>query len=669
MMNNAFVPQRLEGTRAHQVPSCCLEPSCLCGEKTLSPPPFLARAALLIALVAGSVSLGVAQTPEVLKVEPPGWWAGHSINPVRLLIRGKNLTGARVMTDGAGLKIGSVRANASGTYLFVDVSIDRKASPGPRALRITTDGGTAQAPFEISPPLDRKGRFQGFTTDDVIYLIMPDRFSDGDSANNDPPQSRGMYDRSKTRYYHGGDLQGVINHLPYLKELGISAIWLTPWYDNVNHLNEREQYPEGSTGPKNPITDYHGYGAVDFYNVEEHFGTLAKLRELVDEAHKLGIKVIQDQVANHTGPYHPWVEDSPTPTWFNGTRAQHLANTFQTWVLHDPHPVATTKRETLEGWFIDILPDLNQNDVETARYIIQNTLWWIGITGIDAIRQDTWQYVPNSFWRNWMAAIKREYPNLNVVGEVLDGDVAHCAFYQGGRVRFDGVDTGLDTLFDFPLLYPLRRAFAQGRPLKEAVLMLSHDQLYANSNVLVTVLANHDMPRFMNEPGATVAGLNLAHTLIMTMRGTPQLYYGDEIAMPGAGDPDNRRDFPGGFPGDGRNAFTKEGRTPDELAAFEHLRKLARLRGELEPLRRGALVNLYVADQQYAYARKTERASVIVAINNDSKPSTFEFDVSSLGIAGSALLIDRLGGGEMRVQSGMLKVSLPARSAAILTTK
>jgi glycosidase len=237
-------------------------------------------------------------------------------------------------------------------------------------------------------------------------------------------------------------------------------------------------------------------------------------------------------------------------------------------------------------------------------------------------------------------------------------------------VRFDGVDTGLDTLFDFPLLYPLRRAFAQGRPLKEAVLMLSHDQLYPNPNVLVTVLANHDMPRFMNEPGATVAGLNLAHTLIMTMRGTPQLYYGDELAMPGAGDPDNRRDFPGGFPGDGRNAFTKEGRTPDEQAAFEHLRKLARLRGELEPLRRGALVNLYVADQQYAYARKTERASVIVAINNDSKPSTFEFDVSSLGIAGSALLIDRLGvASEVKIQSGMLKVSLPARSAAILTAK
>ena len=168
---------------------------------------------------------------------------------------------------------------------------------------------------------------------------MPDRFSDGDRANNDPPASRGLYDRSKPRYYHGGDFQGIINKLPYLKELGITALWLNPWYDNVNHLNEREQYPDTPGGPKKPITDYHGYGAIDFYGVEEHFGTLEKLRELVDKAHALGIKVIQDQVANHTGPYHPWVEDSPTPTWYNGTEANHLANKFQTWVLHDPRAV------------------------------------------------------------------------------------------------------------------------------------------------------------------------------------------------------------------------------------------------------------------------------------------------------------------------------------------
>ena len=627
------------------------------------------RTAMFLVLLPATASICFGQgNPEVLKIEPPNWWAGHSINPVRVMIRGRNLAGARVQAIGAGIRVGLARINATGTYALVDVSIAVNAKPGSRTLRITTPAGTTESSFEISASLSPPGRFQGFNTDDVIYLLMPDRFSDGDSSNNDPPQSRGLYDRSRTRYYHGGDFQGIINRLPYLKSLGITAVWLTPWYDNVNHLNEREQYPDASGGPKRPITDYHGYGAIDFYGVEEHFGTLSKLRELVDTAHRLGIKVIQDQVANHSGPYHPWVDDSPAPTWYNGTKDKHLANTFQTWVLHDPHPIAQLKRETLEGWFIDILPDLNQNDEQTARYIIQNTLWWIGVTGIDAIRQDTWQYVPNSFWRKWMAAIKKQYPKLTVVGEVLDGDVAHCSFYQGGRVRFDGIDTGLDTLFDFPLLYPMRRAFGEGKSIKEVASVLSQDQLYTNPNVLVTVLGNHDLSRFMNEPGATVAGLNLAHTLMMTMRGTPQLYYGDEIAMTGGRDPDNRRDFPGGFPGDQRNAFDRAGRTPDEQTAFEHLRKLGRLRMELEPLRRGELVSLFISDQQYAYGRVSKQSSVVIVMNNDTKPAKIEFGLVGINLQDGVNLVDKLGtASEVTVAGGMIRVELPARTAAIFS--
>ncbi len=233
---------------------------------------------------------------------------------------------------------------------------------------------------------------------------MPDRFANGDPTNDDPPQSPGLLDRSKGRYYHGGDLQGVIDHLPYLKNLGITALWMNPVYDNNNGLNEKETY-DGKA-----ITDYHGYGAVDFYAVEEHLGDLALFRKLVDDAHKLGLKVIQDEVANHTGPYHPWVKDSPTPTWFNGTEAKHLANTWQTWTLQDPNSPPAMQKATLDGWFINILPDLNQDDPECARYLIQNTLWWVGVSGMDAIRQDTLPYVPRSFWRDWMAAIKREYP-------------------------------------------------------------------------------------------------------------------------------------------------------------------------------------------------------------------------------------------------------------------
>ncbi len=623
------------------------------------------RSVALIALVLTVVPLCAAQSaPAVLKVEPPNWWAGHSINPVRVLIRGRNLAGARVEAVGAGLKTGLTRINAAGTYLFVDVVIDPQAKPGGRALRITTGSGVTDAPFEISPQLSRAGRFQGFSTDDVIYLLMPDRFSDGDVSNNDPTQSRGLFDRSNKFRYHGGDLQGVINRLPYLKDLGVTAIWLTPWYDNVNHPDEIEKKEGGTT------TGFHGYGAIDFYGVEEHFGTHNKLRELVEEAHKLGIKIIQDEVANHTGPYHPWVDDSPTPTWYNGTRALHLKNVFQTWVLHDPRAEEKSKRETMEGWFLDFLPDLNQHDEEVERYLIQNTLWWIGTTGLDGIRQDTWQYVPNSFWREWTAAIKREYPDFRVVGEVKDGDPVHVSFFQGGRVRFDGVDSGLDTLLDFPLFYPIRHAFAEGKNLDEVPKMLAKDYIYTNPDALVTLLGDHDDKRFMSEPGANITGLKLAHTFLLTTRGIPQLYYGDEIAMTGADEPTTRQDFPGGFPGDRRNAFTKAGRTPEEQDLFEHVRKLLRLRAELEPLRRGTLINLHVAAQQYAYARVTDRDAAIVVINNDMKPATFDFNTAQTKVEDGTRLSDRLGvSQDVRVTNGSFRTTLPARSASVFTVK
>lgn len=624
----------------------------------------LFRLLLLATLLVAVISAARAQAPEVSKVEPPSWWAGSSINPVRLLIRGQNLNGARVTTANAALRVSSVKVNPAGTYLFVDVAIVRRAKPGKYQLRVTTTDGSADASFEVLPPLSRVGNFQSFTTDDVIYLIMTDRFSDGDSSNNDPAESKGLYNRSKTRYYHGGDFEGVIRHLPYLQQLGVTAIWLTPWYDNVNHLNEREQYPDEAGGPKRPITDYHGYGAVDFYGVEEHFGTLGKLRELVDAAHRLGIKIIQDEVANHTGPYHPWAKDPPTPTWFNGTEAKHLANVWQTWSVRDPHATPPTARETLDGWFIDILPDLNQNDPEVARYLIQNTLWWIGVTGVDAIRQDTFQYVPRTFWRQWMTAIKREYPKVNVVGEVLDGDVAHTSFFQGGRPRYDGIDDRLDTLFDFPLMYPLRRAFAEGKDIRELPKILASDPLYPNAGVLVPLIGNHDVKRFMSEPGATVEGLQMAQTLIMTMRGTPQLYYGDEIAMAGGDDPDNRKDFPGGFPADGIDAFTT--RNANQRSVFEHQKLLGKLRAELEPLRRGSLLNLFTSSHQYVYARSTPAASVLVAFNNDTKPAVIEFSVVETRLANGATLVDRLGKVKtVIVKHGMARLELPAQSSAI----
>jgi glycosidase len=339
-------------------------------------------------------------------------------------------------------------------------------------------------------------------------------------------------------------------------------------------------------------------------------------------------------------------------------------------VLHDPRAEPRIKRETMEGWFLDFLPDLNQQDEETARYLIQNTLWWIGITGLDGIREDTWQYVPNSFWRDWTAAIKREYPMFRVVGEVKDGDPVHTSFFQGGRTRFDGVDSGLDSLLDFPLFYPVRHAFAGGKNLDEVAKMLAKDYLYTNPDILVTLVGGHDDGRFMSEEGATIAGSKLAHTFILTTRGVPQLYYGDEIAMTGNDEPTTRQDFPGGFPGDRRNAFTRAGRTAPEQDLFDHVRKVARLHAELEPLRRGTLRNLYIAEQQYAYARETGRATVIVVINNDRREATVEFKVPTESLSEGSALVDRLGAsGDVHVRGGALKVSMPARSASIFAAR
>jgi neopullulanase len=612
-------------------------------------------------IVALALTLAAAR-PEVTKVEPPSWWPGSSLSPVRLLVRGRSLAGARVEGEAPGLALSGVEVNESGTHAFADLTIDPTARPGMRTLRLATAGGKANLRFEVLPPLAREGRFAGITTDDVVYLIMPDRFANGDPANDDPPRSRGLLDRAKGRFYHGGDLEGIRRRLPYLKDLGITALWLNPWYDNVDHLNRRETY-EGA-----PITDYHGYGAVDFYAVDEHLGDLAALRELVDAAHAMGIKVVQDQVANHTGPYHPWATDPPTPTWFNGTNEHHLANVWQLWTLADPYATPEVQRATLDGWFLDILPDLNQNDPETARYIVQNALWWVGVAGLDGIRQDTLPYVHRRFWRDWMAALKKEYPQLTAVGEMFDGDPALVSVFQGGRQAFDGIDSSFDTVFDFPLYYSLRSAFGQGGELRDVAKVIARDRLYPRPDELWTFLGLHDVERFMNAKAATNTGLKLAFTTLFAVRGIPLVYYGDEIAMPGQGDPDNRRDFPGGFQGDARSAFEAAGRTPQEDDVFQHVRRLAVLRRELAPLRRGRTVTLAESAQGWAFARVLAGDATIVALNNAPEPLEIATPVAGLGVADGDLA-DRLGGAAAQVKGGVLKATLPARAGAIYAAK
>ncbi|MBV9927120.1 MAG: cyclomaltodextrinase N-terminal domain-containing protein [Acidobacteria bacterium] len=623
----------------------------------------LSLAAFALLLTAAAFARAQDAPFRVDKVEPPSWWAGHTINPVRLLIRGNNLRGAQVSPPPGGkFRASGERSNETGTYLFVDIHIDPATRPGDYTFRVSggmsADANHTTFNFRVNAPLDPATHFKGITNDDCIYLIMPDRFADGDPSNDAPKDSPPeANDRANARAWHGGDLRGVIDRLPYLKELGVTAVWMTPWYDNWNGVNRCDK-------PWCPNTYYHGYHAVDYYAVEDRFGTMETLRELVEKAHALGLKVIQDQVANHVGSQHPWVKDPPLPDWFHGTLDKHVHNPFRGDMLLSPHAPEAERRKTLDGWFSDDLPDMNQEQPEVARYEIQNSLWWVGVTGIDGIRQDTAQYMPRPFLRDLNAALDRQYPSMWMVGEVWSEDPVHTSYFVGGRKGWDGVDTNLDAVFDFPAWDVSRGVFTGKRPASDLRNVLRSDSLYPDASRLVTMANNHDTPRFMSLPGATLEGamLHLAYTL--TIRGTPQVYAGEEIALEGGDDPDNRRDFPGGFPNDARDAFTRGARTPTEQRMYEWTRDLLRLRREHTALRRGAMLDLHFDEDAYAYARRDASETVVVALNRSAAPKELSVPAAYLGLRDGARLSPLLGVKDSpAVTAGVLKLNVPAKSA------
>jgi glycosidase len=500
---------------------------------------------------------------------------------------------------------------------------------------VETKEGKAELPFIIEPGLSTEKNFQGINNDDVIYLIMIDRFADGDRSNN------ARDDFQNARSYHGGDLRGIVDRLPYLKELGVTALWLTPWHDNWNGVNRCDK-------PWCPNTYYHGYHAIDYYAVEDRFGDLATLRELVDKAHALGLKVIQDQVANHVGSQHPWVQDPPLPNWFHGTLAEHELNSFRNSVLLSPHSHPRDVRNVLDGWFSDDLPDMNQEEPEVARYEIQNALWWVGVTGIDGIRQDTIQYMPRTFIRDLSTALHRQYPKLWMVGEVFERDAAHTAFFIGGHTGWDGIDTKLDSVFDFALWNTSLNVFTNKLPVRALREQLKYDALYPDPAKLTVLANNHDTPRFMSLEGADMTGAMLHTAFILSVRGIPQLYYGEEIAMEGGEDPDNRRAFPA-------RAFDAQGRNERQREMFDWTSDWIRLRREHSALRRGKLIDLFYDDHIYVYARQDDTETVIIAINRQDK----EREVSLPFKAFTPLL------GNIRVISGA-NVALPPKSAAAI---
>ncbi len=604
--------------------------------------------------------------PAVTKMEPPSWWVGFTPE-VMLLLSGHDLQATHVECNLPTLRVSRTQATAGGNYLFVWLTIGAETKSGTAVCRITAPKGSASFELPLAARAPTLGKYQGLSQDDVIYLIMPDRFANGDPTNDEPADWPGFHDRTNPRAYHGGDLRGIQNHLPYLKDLGVTTLWLTPIVKN------------------GAAQDYHGYGAVDLYAVDPHLGTLKDYQELVSAAHKQGMKIVFDVVPNHVGPKHPWVANPPLPDWFHGTVQHHIdsfspvkgsfygkaggeaiANDpFES--LIDPHATLRMKRNLTEGWFFGILPDMNTENPVVEQYLLQNSIWWAEISGLDGYRVDTFPYVGRKFWANWHAGLHRLYPRLTTVGEVFHPDPSVTSFFVGGVKRYDGIDSGLSTVFDFPMFFTLRDVLLRGAPAGRIADVLRHDALYVHPEMLVPFFANHDVPRFASVEGSSPTKLKLAFGLTFTLRGIPEIYYGDEIGMPGGSDPDNRRDFPGGWIGDANDAFTQAGRTHEQQEIFTYVQSLLRLRHEHVALREGQLWHLASDEFSYVFAREAEEERLVVAFNNADETRELRIPLGETPAQRAAAIEALFGEAKADLAGSELRFTMPAKTLSIFS--
>jgi glycosidase len=597
----------------------------------------------LLALPAWSQSDARArQGPVVQKIEPPNWWVNYTAE-LTVLLTGENLSGARVDSPTKDVGVLGAEASANGHYLFVHLQLASSLAAETVSLHLVTAAGSTEVALPLLARTDHRGRFEGISRDDVIYLIMPDRFADGDPANDQP-----FYDRGKPMAYHGGDLRGIREHLGYLHDLGVTALWLTPVWKNTD-------------------ADYHGYHVVDFYALDGHMGSMQEYQALVADAHRLGMKVLIDYVVNHTGPHHPWANDPPTPTWFHGTPAHHLEPSYSFNGLVDPHASPREYLNTLDGWFAGRLPDLNPDDPVLAVYLAQNAMWWTETAQLDGFRLDTFPYSSRQFWKRWFERLGQIYPQINAIGEVSDSDPAITSFFEGGRKQFDGIDSHLATVFDFPLCYALRDVVIKGAPMDKIVEVLRHDELYPHPEMLVTFIGNHDQRRFLSEEGSSPAKLKAATALLLTLRGIPQIYSGDEIAVPGGNDPDNRRDFPGGFPGDPHNAFTAAGRTAEQQDVFAYMQSLLTLRKNHAALRTGKQWHIGWDANYYAFLRESPEERLLVVYNNAPKTVALNIPLENTLLETAHELQTIFGNSTAEIVSGQVHVSLPAQTLSVFS--
>lgn len=565
---------------------------------------------------------------KVDRIDPTDWYVGMKDPSLQLMVYGEGIGSADVTTDYAGVKVDSIVRLDSPNYLLVYLNLEG-AQPGEMTLQFKNGKQTKKVKYALKAREKRGEERVGFTNADVLYMLMPDRFADGDPKNND---IKGMYpykiDRTQPSLRHGGDLEGIRQHLDYFKDLGVTTLWFTPVLEN-------------NSPDSNGNSSYHGYATTDYYRVDPRFGTNAEYRKLCDEAHANGLKVVMDMIFNHCGFEHPWLSDMPSKDWLNTpewlearkdktkpeVNDKYLQTSYKLTPIVDPYASDVDMKETVEGWFVPTMPDLNQKNPHVMKYLIQNSIWWIETVGIDGIRMDTYPYADADAMAEWMKTLNEEYPNFNVVGETWVTEPPYTAAWQKDS-KIAKKNSNLKTVMDFSFYDKINQAkredtdgFLTG--MNRVYNNFVYDYLYPNPSSVMAFIENHDTDRFLGN-GKDTTALKQALAILLTVNRIPQLYYGTEVLMNGTKEKTDgyvRKDFPGGFPGDTHNAFTAEGRTKAENAMYTWLSRLLHWRQGNDVITKGKQTQFIPYNGVYVIARQHGGKSVMTVVNGTKKPA------------------------------------------------
>jgi glycosidase len=605
---------------------------------------------IILILMAGKL---VAQVPALERVEPMFWWVGMKNPKLQLIVHGKDIAARSVTFRYPGVRLTAVHKVENPNYLFLDLDISAAAKPGAFNISFSKEGAEKLSyKYELRERDHSPNRAQGVTNKDLIYLIMPDRFSNGDPSIDSVAGMEEMrVDRNKMYSRHGGDIQGIMNHLDYLKDLGVTTIWLTPEITNDE-----------------PRASYHGYAVTDHYHVDPRFGTNELYKAFVDKCHSMGLKVIKDLVHNHSGTEHYFIKDMPMKSWVHQW-PKYTQSNFRDAAVMDPHASAADRNIMLNGWFDHTMADMNENNPYVQNYLTQNHIWWVEYAGVDGFRLDTYPYNDAAYMADWAQKVKAEFPHLSIYGETLVWSVANQAFFTQGNTVNRGFDTHLPGVVDSQVKDAIAEALNGKEGWTDGVnrlyLVLSQDFLYQDPTRNVIFLDNHDMSRFFSVVSEDFTKYKSGMAMLMTLRGIPQMYYGDEILMKNYDAPDGlvRSDFPGGWPGDPVNKFTAEGRTDRENEAFNYVRALANYRKGSTALQTGKLMQYIPQDGIYTYFRYDAASTVMVAYNGTDKDATLKtgrFDERMAGYKGAIDVITKQKLGSIKT------LSIPAKATLVL---